>query len=237
MILADSPETIPCPTGTCDVATCCQDFVAAPEYITLPEGFPKYVYADADEADQACQAKHPDLRLCTKDQVRDLADTMSICASAWWVTAKDENNVITTTDRGWYVGEDFAASCGGSSGERTWKPASGMGAAHCCVPSYIKSGYRTIGGDYDREDGEAWCLSQGYSYSLCTKDQLQTVSMVRCQTSACLDTLLLTKVGGKETLMLLQAAVRKTHGVHGRIQGFLERTAVCLTCKRLQSSH
>jgi len=177
-ILADNPETIPCPTGTCDVATCCQDFVAAPEYITLPEGFPKYVYADADEADQACQAKHPDLRLCTKDQVRDLAETMSICASAWWVTAKDENNVITTTDRGWYVGENFKASCGGSSGERTWKPTSGMGAAHCCVPSYVKSGYREIGGDYERATGEAWCQSQGYSYSLCTKDQLQTVSMI-----------------------------------------------------------
>jgi len=179
-IMVDDAGSTWCTSGTCDIATCCQEFVAAPEYITLPEGFPKYVYADADEAHAACQAKHPDLVLCTKDQVRDLADSNSICASGWWVTEKDATNAITGTDRGWYVGENFASSCGGTAGERSWKPADGNGAAHCCVPSYIKSGYRTIGdfGSYSRETGEVYCAAQGYSYSLCSKDQLQTVSMI-----------------------------------------------------------
>ena len=57
--MVDDAGSTWCTSGTCDIATCCQDFVAAPEYITLPEGFPKYVYADADEAHAACQAKHP----------------------------------------------------------------------------------------------------------------------------------------------------------------------------------
>ena len=79
-----------------------------------------------------------DLRLCTKDQVRDIAETTSICISGWWVTAKDENNAIAGADRGWYVGELFASNCGGIAGERTWQPSDGKGAAHCCVPCNIQ---------------------------------------------------------------------------------------------------
>jgi len=177
-IIIDDAASMWCASGSCDIATCCQDFVAAPEYITLPESFPKYTYSNAEDADAACQAKHPDLRLCTKNQVRDLAETNSICASGWWVTEKDGDNNIVGSDRGWYTGEAFADSCSGGAGEQSWKPSSGNGAAHCCVPSYRQSGYRVIGdfGDYSRATAEVYCAAQGYSYQLCSKDQLQTIS-------------------------------------------------------------
>ena len=71
--------------------------------------------------------------MCTQDEVQGASVTNSICASGFWVTSRDENNANSGYGQGWYTGEDFADDCGGQTGLREWIPASGLGAAHCCV--------------------------------------------------------------------------------------------------------
>jgi len=179
-ISVDDASSVFCASGTCDVDTCCQSWVAAPEYITLPLTFPRYIYAEPEEANDACAAYHPDLQLCTQDEVQGASVTNSICASGFWVTSRDENNANSGYGQGWYIGENFANDCGGQTGLREWKPASGLGAAHCCVKSYQKSGYRVINkhssdGEYNTEGASAYCQSLGYSYDLCSQAQLEQV--------------------------------------------------------------
>jgi len=179
-ISVDDASSVFCASGTCDVDTCCQSWVAAPEYITLPLTFPRYIYPNAEEANDACAAYHPDLQLCTQDEVQGASVTNSICASGFWVTSRDENNANSGYGQGWYIGENFANDCGGQTGLREWKPASGLGAAHCCVKSYQKSGYRVINkhssdGEYNTEGASAYCQSLGYSYDLCSQAQLEQV--------------------------------------------------------------
>jgi len=179
-ISVDDASSVFCASGTCDVDTCCQSWVAAPEYITLPITFPRYVYPNAEEANDACAAYHPDLQLCTQDEVQGASVTNSICASGFWVTSRDENNANSGYGQGWYIGEDFANDCGGQTGLRDWIPASGLGAAHCCVKSYQKSGYRVINGyssdgEYSTEGASAYCQNLGYSYDLCSEAQLEQV--------------------------------------------------------------
>jgi len=179
-ILVSEAESIFCTSGDCDTDTCCQSWVAAPEYITLPETFPRYRYETPEEADEACKLYHSDLQLCTKNEVQGAAEEHSICSSGFWVTGRNEENVNIEYGQGWFVGEQFSADCNGAVGEQSWAPASGLGAAHCCVKSYQKSGYRVIdsyddNGEYTREGAEAYCQSLGYSYSLCSQDQLEWI--------------------------------------------------------------
>jgi len=182
LLVADA-ETIFCPSGTCDVGTCCIEWVAAPEYITLPDTGKRYTFETAEAADVACQEYHSDLQLCTKNEVQGAAEELSICASAFWVTQRNEENVNTEYGQGWFTGEEFSAECNGAVGEQTWVPGgvnSGLGAAHCCVKSYQKSGYRVINsyddsGEYSQAGAEAYCESLGYSYSLCSQDQLEWI--------------------------------------------------------------
>merc|ERR1719357_104841 len=116
------------------------------------------------------------ITLCTKDAVEAASVANAQCASGFWVERRDAEANDIEYGQGWFVGEDHTAECPGTSvGENSWKPASGNGAAHCCVKPYVKSGYGALGTNVTPEGAAAYCSNLGYSYQVCTKDQLERV--------------------------------------------------------------
>eukprot|EP00494_Astrolonche_serrata_P031926 UN32195 len=168
-----------CTDGVCDVLDCCDPFVPAPLYKTLPVlpiGATYYVYDDKDEAREACEMYHEDMTLCTWDQILGLTttDTVAMCTFGWFEDGEDG-------ERGFYVSEDQAARghCQGRAGPRFEPPpANNLGSAHCCVPSYKNDGRNQLGTEQTGVNAEAYCAGQLYQDSLCHKDQLQTISLV-----------------------------------------------------------
>lgn len=169
----------------CNPETCCEEFSEAELYMVVPgaDSNRDYIYSSGQEADEACAAAHPDLQLCTWDQIWALAEMYDMCHSGWYVSARDANNANSEFNRGWVVSETRAEQgyCGGVSGERSWKKQDGTGPAHCCVRSYENSGYRVINSydsnnEYTKEGALAFCQSLGYTFELCTDLQLLQIT-------------------------------------------------------------
>lgn len=190
----DGGSGIFCPTGTCDDTQCCKEWEPAARYKQVGG----YEHSSWQLALSACQVAHEDYVLCNKHQIEALAaDGVQMCSSAWHLDSHDD----ATGDvyrRGWYVGEEWAASggCGGNGGWRYWGPAENMGAAHCCTPSYHIPAYGTMG-DKSAANfvqlGIDYCTSQTYTPNVCTNEQVHQVSELEntaiCTAGLAFDTL------------------------------------------------
>jgi len=170
------------------------DWTAAPLYAVVPTQYSQ-IFTSADDADAACQDRHQDLRLCTQDQLEGLAkdygDSLSsedftnyygkdMCSLGWYITAAGETSTQTI---GFYLDEDFTSysdqyGCGTNPGWTEWIPTNGdgqqVGSAHCCVSSYVKSGYNALD-EISLEGAEAYCNALPYPKEVCTKYQLRTI--------------------------------------------------------------
>jgi len=166
-IQADSYDSTYC-AGECLESMCCQPWEPAPDYVTIWGS-----YSSLADANEACQAMHSDLSICTAEQVQGVAVAgTEICSSGWY---DDGLGGV----RGWYVNEARAEAgyCDGISGWRTWALADGTGTAHCCAPSYHNGGYGILP-EQTVEAAEAYCASTTYTPTLCTQGQVTTVAAV-----------------------------------------------------------
>jgi len=166
-IIIDDASDVWITTGEMNNDNCCQDFQEADLYKSIGGYTEADGYIDGQAADEACAANHPDLALCSRTQLEYLDNVRS---SGYFATEYNSDHEPIAFDQGFYenTGE------GDERVFRAWKPSSGYGSAHCCVKGYKQGAYNSITPS-NTETAAAFCSSQQYTYSLCSKDQLRTI--------------------------------------------------------------